>query len=241
MLAKSKISAFVIAAAVAAGLAAPRPSAQAPAQNAPPQPARQNAFAPDGTPITLGLAGYAKVLCSAVFVSGREAAEAFENSGFFLFPEEERARRDLRRRPEEPARPHDARHDRREPRGSTATRAASSIAEGHDGIYFTPVPVKTRLPDAGDAGRGRWATRRRAGRCRPTSITHAPRRRSTCAFADPEALTAACHRRLQGPDHRRALHAGDDEGHATRKLVDGQEPDGDALRAAREGRRLQDR
>ena len=90
MLAKSKISAFVIAAAVAAGLAAPRPSAQAPAQNAPPQPARQNAFAPDGTPITLGLAGYAKVLCSAVFVSGRDAAEAFENSGFFLLPEEER-------------------------------------------------------------------------------------------------------------------------------------------------------
>src|SRR5713226_1198581 len=56
------------------------------------QPAarRQNAFAPEGTPIALGLAGYAKVLCSAVFVSGREPAEAFENSGFFLFPEDQR-------------------------------------------------------------------------------------------------------------------------------------------------------
>src|SRR5829696_6074323 len=56
----------------------------------PPAPPRQNAFAPAGTPIALGLAGYAKVLCSAVFVSGRDAAEAFENSGFFLFPEAER-------------------------------------------------------------------------------------------------------------------------------------------------------
>ena len=62
------------------------------------QPARPpSAFAPEGTPITLGLAGYAKVLCSAVFVSGREPAEAFENSGFFLFPDEHRAGRDATR------------------------------------------------------------------------------------------------------------------------------------------------
>jgi hypothetical protein len=51
---------------------------------------RGNAFAPPGTPIAIALAGYAKVLCSAVFVTGREPAEAFENSGFFLFPEDQR-------------------------------------------------------------------------------------------------------------------------------------------------------
>jgi len=53
------------------------------------QPARRPAtFAPEGvTPISLGLAGYAKVLCSAVFVSQRDPAEAFKNSGFFLFPD----------------------------------------------------------------------------------------------------------------------------------------------------------
>src|SRR5262245_66103637 len=56
------------------------------------QPApRGSAFAPEGTPISLGLAGYAKVLCSAVFVSGRDPAEAFQNSGFFLFPDNQRA------------------------------------------------------------------------------------------------------------------------------------------------------
>src|SRR4029077_18050877 len=54
-------------------------------------PGPQRVFAPEGTPITLGLAGYAKVLCSAVVVSGREPAEAFRNSGFFLFPDEHRA------------------------------------------------------------------------------------------------------------------------------------------------------
>src|SRR5689334_8993370 len=54
----------------------------------PPRP--RSAFAPEGTPISLGLAGYAKVLCSAVFVSGRAPEEAFRNSGFFLFPEEQR-------------------------------------------------------------------------------------------------------------------------------------------------------
>src|SRR6266496_5718923 len=54
-------------------------------------PRSTSAFAPEGTPISLGLAGYAKVLCSAVFVSGREPAEAFKNSGFFLFPDDQRA------------------------------------------------------------------------------------------------------------------------------------------------------
>src|SRR3954467_10369274 len=57
------------------------------------QPARRPAtFAPEGiTPISLGLAGYAKVLCSAVFVSQRDPAEAFKNSGFFVVPGEHRA------------------------------------------------------------------------------------------------------------------------------------------------------
>src|SRR5207249_1074461 len=51
-------------------------------------PQRPSAFAPEGiTPVSLGLAGYAKVLCSAVFVSERDPAEAFRNSGYFLFPD----------------------------------------------------------------------------------------------------------------------------------------------------------
>src|SRR5947207_14001494 len=54
-------------------------------------PRPSSAFAPGGMPITLGLAGYAKVLCSAVFVSGRDPAEAFRNSGYFFFPDDQQS------------------------------------------------------------------------------------------------------------------------------------------------------
>ena len=39
-----------------------------------------------GTPLELGMAGYAKVLCSAVFVSQREIDEAAKVSGYFFVP-----------------------------------------------------------------------------------------------------------------------------------------------------------
>src|SRR5436309_10889934 len=112
------------------------------------QPARQpSAFAPEGTPIELGLAGYAKVLCSAVFVSGRDAAEAFRNSGYMLFPEEHLS-----------AVTYAVNRDKKVVRMThgTVTRTAKFYGdqgciihpENHDGIFFTPVAVKTRLPDA---------------------------------------------------------------------------------------------
>ena len=140
MLVKSKRLALVVLFVIGGSVADP-PGAQAPA------PRRQSAFAPDGTPIPLGLAGYAKVLCSAVFVSGREAAEAFENSGFFLFPEHERrgVTYDVDR----------ARQLVRMTHGAVTRTAKFYGDQGciihpqdHDGIFFTPVAVKTRLPDA---------------------------------------------------------------------------------------------
>jgi CubicO group peptidase (beta-lactamase class C family) len=146
MLAKSKIAAFVSAAAIfiVAVVLQPRPLPQAPATA---QPARPSAFAPEGTPIALGLAGYAKVLCSAVFVSGRDGAEAFENSGFFLFPEAERrgVSYDVDRRNQLVRMTH-----------GSITRTAKFYGDqgcvihpqDHDGIFFKPVAVKTRLPDA---------------------------------------------------------------------------------------------
>jgi CubicO group peptidase (beta-lactamase class C family) len=39
---------------------------------------------PDGTELELGLAGLAKIACSAVYVSGRTAEDAIQNSNFFL-------------------------------------------------------------------------------------------------------------------------------------------------------------
>jgi hypothetical protein len=45
-------------------------------------------YRPHGSPVELGLAGYAKVLCSAVFVSERDIEEARHNSGYMFLPEE---------------------------------------------------------------------------------------------------------------------------------------------------------
>lgn len=50
---------------------------------------RPERYRPIGTPLELGLAGFAKVVCSAVFVSGRDPAEAARNSGHLLMPSEE--------------------------------------------------------------------------------------------------------------------------------------------------------
>jgi CubicO group peptidase (beta-lactamase class C family) len=149
----------------------------------------RNAFAPEGTPISLGLAGYAKVLCSAVFVSNRDPAEAFKNSGFFLFPEDQRSGVTYAVDREKQL--------VRMTHGSVTRTAKFYGDQGciihpqdHDGIFFKPVVVKTRLPDAasqpwpmGDAPSGEPV---------PAGIEGARVIKAVdLAFADPEALTAA--------------------------------------------------
>src|SRR5438094_1232865 len=154
------------------------------------QPARPaSAFAPEGTPISLGLAGYAKVLCSAVFVSGREPAEAFKNSGFFLFPDDQRA-----------GVTYAVDRDKKLVRMThgTITRTAKFYGDqgciihpqDHDGIYFSPVAVKTRLPDAASQ---RWPMGDAPATDAPATGIDRVRvaKALDLAFADPDALTAA--------------------------------------------------
>ena len=69
-------SAVVVFAIAAIGFVA---AAQAPKPLASP-------YVPEGTPAELGLAGYAKILCSAVFVSGRDPAEGAKNSAYWMIP-----------------------------------------------------------------------------------------------------------------------------------------------------------
>jgi Beta-lactamase len=148
-----------------------------------------SAYAPQGTPTELGLAGYAKVLCSAVFVSGRDPDEAFRNSGFFMMPEGERdgityavdRERQLVRMT----------------RG-TITRTAKFYGDqgciihpkNHDGIFFKPVSVATSLPDPSSQP---WPMGDRLSDG-PLSgeIDRARMEKAVdLAFADPEALTAS--------------------------------------------------
>ncbi|HEX7138798.1 MAG TPA: serine hydrolase, partial [Vicinamibacterales bacterium] len=172
---------FAAAVAMAVATAMVTVSAQAPAR-------RQSAFAPEGTPISLGLAGYAKVLCSAVFVSGRDPAEAFKNSGYFLFPDDQRA-----------GVTYTVDRDKKLVRMThdTTTRTAKFYGDqgciihpqDHDGIYFTPVAVKTRLPDAASQ---RWPMGDAPSTSPPASGIDASHlaKAVELAFADPDALTA---------------------------------------------------
>src|SRR5438045_713049 len=154
------------------------------------QPRRPtSAFAPEGTPIALGLAGYAKVLCSAVFVSGRDPAEAFRNSGYFFFPEDQQSGvKYVVDRDEKLVRmTHGA-----------ITRTAKFYGDqgciihpqGHDGVFFTPIPVKTRLPDASTQA---WPMGdKEPADARPSDLDQSHLAKAVdAAFADPEALTAA--------------------------------------------------
>ncbi len=97
-----------------------------------------------GTPTELGLAGYAKVLCSAVFVSGRDPNEAVKVSGYWMMPPGEDAKVTW-----------NVDRTQKIVRMSlgTITREAKFFGDQgcvitKNGVHFTPVPVKTSLPDA---------------------------------------------------------------------------------------------
>jgi CubicO group peptidase (beta-lactamase class C family) len=174
------VSVLFVLAAAALGLA----------QRAVPSTRSHHPDIPYQSPTSLGAASYAKVLCSAVFVSGRDAAEAQQNSAYVLMTEPDRAK------------PVKADVDRQAKRVrvtiDTHTRTAAFYGDQgcvihpveHDGVHFTPVPVRTTLPDAntqpwpmGDApAKEPW----------PTKLDRAKLQAAVdLAFADPAGLTAA--------------------------------------------------
>jgi CubicO group peptidase (beta-lactamase class C family) len=170
-------------------LSAVLPAVQEPAS----PPARQGreTYAPDeNTPPELGIAGWAKVLCSAVFVSGRDPEEAFKNSGFFLTAGKDRpfVTYKLDREHKEVYTTY---------KGSV-TRKAKFYGDqgcvihpqGEDRVFFKPVPVKTTLPDAMSQP---WPMGDRLTNDPfPPEVNKAKVDAAVeAAFADPDALTAA--------------------------------------------------
>ena len=109
------------------------------------------AFVPVGErdPSNLGLAGYAKVLCSAVFVSERDPDEAFRNSGFHFLPEEDRDHvTDVvvdRERGEVTL---ELRDTLRRTARFVGDQGCVLLPEGSDEIFYQPVEVETTLPPA---------------------------------------------------------------------------------------------
>src|SRR5215216_2471109 len=104
---------------------------------------------PPGEPLTHHAAGYAKVMCSAVFMSGLTPDFAAENVGFFTAPYPERAKLG---KPDIDA-INKTVHVRL-PNGVTRTakylgsQGCVTLPMGATALNFTPVQVKSRLPQA---------------------------------------------------------------------------------------------
>ena len=103
---------------------------------------------PPGDPLEHQTAGFAKVMCSAVFITGLDPDFAAENVGYFTGPYLERAR------VEKPVIDRAARTVRVTiPEGPTLTarylgsQGCVTLPAGRRTVYFTPVQVTSTLPD----------------------------------------------------------------------------------------------
>ena len=165
-----------------AGLALATQQASAPAQTA-------SYPTPQGTPTENGLAGFAKILCSAVFVSGRQDADAAQNSAYFFMPRDEQSKVTWK-------------VDRTE-RVVTASfgdvsRSARFYGDqgciiqnpSKPGIHFKPVAVRTTLPAADTQA---WPMGDRIDASASTTGANAEllTKALDAAFSDPNALTQA--------------------------------------------------
>jgi CubicO group peptidase (beta-lactamase class C family) len=144
---------------------------------------------PRGTHTENGLAGYAKILCSGVFVSGRTPEDVVHGSAYFFMPraEQDQVKWTVDR-------------DAKLARASLGDITREARYYGNQGciiqnpekpgIHFKPVAVKTQLPDANSQA---WPMGDRADTTPwPAGIDRAKIDAATdAAFADPTALTAA--------------------------------------------------
>ena len=104
---------------------------------------------PPGNPLEHHASGLAKVVCSAVFVTGLDADFAADNVGYFTCPLAERAKLG------KPVVDRSARTVRvTVPGGATLTarylgsQGCVTLPDGQTSVSFTPVDVKSALPDA---------------------------------------------------------------------------------------------
>ena len=103
---------------------------------------------PPGDPLEHHAAGFAKIVCSAVFVSGFDAAFAAENLGYFVAPYDERAKLGTPKVDRAARAVHVTM-----PNGVVRTakyvghQGCVALPIGKSDVSFTPTVVKTALPD----------------------------------------------------------------------------------------------
>ncbi len=146
---------------------------------------------PPGDPLEHMTAGYAKILCSALFITGRDLATAADEDGFFVSP---RAERQLVTKTVVD----DKAKSVQLTLGSGVTRSARLIGDqgcvtlprGVDSVHFKPVGIRSSLSDAETRP---WPMGDRLpGAALPSEIERAKVAAATdAAFDPPEALTAA--------------------------------------------------
>lgn len=104
--------------------------------------------APPGDPLSHHASGFAKVLCSAVFITGLDFDFAAENIGYFTAPYEIRGQLKDRKLDLENKEVHVAL-----PNGVVRTakyvgdQGCICLPEGKDELYFTPLAISSALPD----------------------------------------------------------------------------------------------
>src|SRR5262245_49833263 len=116
---------------------------------APPQELSTIWEVPPGDPLEHMTAGFAKILCSALFITGRDLATAADEDGFFVSPRAERRAVintvvDTQRHAVHLTLPN----------GVTRTaklygdQGCVTLPRGVDSVFFTPVQVQASLPDS---------------------------------------------------------------------------------------------
>ncbi len=105
--------------------------------------------APPGDPLSHNTAGYAKIMCSAVFITGLSPEFAAENVGYFTAPYAERYKVG------KPVIDYDAKTvSITLPNGIirkaiyTGGQGCITLPEGKNALYFKPVKISRNLPDA---------------------------------------------------------------------------------------------
>lgn len=145
---------------------------------------------PPGNPLEHHAAGFAQIMCSAVFITGLDPDFAAENVGFFTAPYEERSKlgKPVIDR---------AAHTVSVAVPGGATRVAEFVGDqgcvtrlaGEDRLQFTPHAVPSRL---GDARLTDWPLGDRERRPWPAALDERRIERAVDrAFATPQGLTAA--------------------------------------------------
>ena len=165
---------------------------------------------PPGDPLEHNTSGYAKTMCSAVFITGLDPDVAAEASVTSRVPTSERKKvsKPVVDRAQEGSSHLAAERRRRGGPPLLARKGCITLPRGRDDVFFKPVVVARNLPDARTQLRGQWATCCQRSLCRPASMRPNCTRAIDAAFDPVESLTLGLRRHASGTPDRRALHAG---------------------------------